>query len=47
MEYFRALMKCEPEEQGAIIRLIGGAIVKHRVESAVQPMDARIAWSTA
>jgi len=47
MERFRALAKCEPEEQEAVIRLIDAVIVKHRVESAVQPMDAHIAWSTA
>lgn len=39
MERFRALTQCEPEEQEAVIRLIDAVIVKHRVESAIQPMD--------
>ena len=39
LERFHALAQCEPEEQEAVIRLIDAVIVKHRVESAVQPMD--------
>ena len=39
LERFQALAKCEQEEQDAVIRLIDAVIVKHRVESAMQPMD--------
>lgn len=38
-ERFQALAQCEPEEQEAVIRLIDAVIVKHRVESAMQPVD--------
>lgn len=37
-ERFQALALCEPAEQEAVIRLIDAVIVKHRVESAMQPV---------
>ena len=40
MERFRALAQCQQAEQEAVIRLIDAVIVKHRVESAMVPMDA-------
>lgn len=39
LERFRALTLCEPDEQETVIRLIDAVIVKHRVESAVRPVD--------
>jgi transcriptional regulator with XRE-family HTH domain len=39
LERFRALTQCEPDEQETVIRLIDAVIVKHRVESAMQPVD--------
>jgi len=42
LERFRALTQCEPDEQETVIRLIDAVIVKHRVESAVQPVDKRL-----
>ncbi len=38
LERFRALAQCELEEQEAVIRLIDAVVVKHRVESAMQPV---------
>jgi len=40
LERFRALSQCEPEEQETVIRLIDAVIVKHRVESALNSVDA-------
>ena len=42
LERFRALTQCEPDEQETVIRLIDAVIVKHRVESAMQPVDKPI-----
>lgn len=39
LERFRALSKCELEEQETVIRLIDAVIVKHRVESALISID--------
>ncbi len=39
LERFRALTQCEPDEQETVIRLIDAVIVKHRVESAMRPVD--------
>ncbi|AUX71700.1 helix-turn-helix domain-containing protein [Erwinia pyrifoliae] len=39
MERFRALAQCQPEEQETVIKLIDAVIVKHRVESAIRPVD--------
>jgi hypothetical protein len=49
LERFQALAQCELEEQEAVIRLIDAVIVKHRVESAVQPVgkQRRAAKGTA
>ncbi|MEH0834605.1 helix-turn-helix transcriptional regulator [Pectobacterium cacticida] len=39
MERFKALAQCQPEEQETVIKLIDAVIVKHRVESAIRPVD--------
>lgn len=39
MERFKALVQCDPEEQEMVIKLIDAVIVKHRVESAIRPVD--------
>ncbi|BFI43924.1 transcriptional regulator [Yersinia pseudotuberculosis] len=39
LERFKALSQCQPEEQETVIKLIDAVIVKHRVESALQPVD--------
>ncbi|WJM85469.1 helix-turn-helix transcriptional regulator [Dickeya chrysanthemi] len=39
MERFKALAQCLPEEQEMVIKLIDAVIVKHRVESAMRPID--------
>ena len=38
MERFQALAQCPLEEQDAVIRLIDAVIVKHRMETAMQPL---------
>lgn len=42
LERFRALTQCEPDEQETVIRLIDAVIVKHRVESAIRPVDKAV-----
>ncbi|MEI7285971.1 helix-turn-helix domain-containing protein [Pectobacterium carotovorum] len=39
MERFKALAKCHPDEQEMVIKLIDAVVVKHRVESAIRPID--------
>ncbi|ACT07637.1 transcriptional regulator, XRE family [Dickeya chrysanthemi Ech1591] len=39
MERFKALAQCLPEEQETVIKLIDAVVVKHRVESAMRPID--------
>ncbi|GAB7203436.1 hypothetical protein OS12_48870 [Dickeya oryzae] len=39
MERFKALVQCLPEEQEMVIKLIDAVVVKHRVESAMRPID--------
>ncbi|QIZ51852.1 XRE family transcriptional regulator [Dickeya zeae] len=39
MERFKALAQCLPEEQEMVIKLIDAVVVKHRVESAMRPID--------
>lgn len=41
LERFQALALCEPAEQEAVMRLIDAVIVKHRVESAMLPVDKK------
>ncbi len=41
LERFRALAQCELAEQEAVIRLIDAVVVKHRVESAMQPLGSK------
>lgn len=38
LERFRALTRCEPDEQETVIRLIDAMIVKNRVEAALTPV---------
>ncbi|MES2299848.1 MAG: hypothetical protein V4582_22605 [Pseudomonadota bacterium] len=37
-ERFQALALCEPAEREAVIQLIDAVVVKHPVESAMQPL---------
>ncbi|WP_233965520.1 helix-turn-helix domain-containing protein [Pectobacterium versatile] len=39
MERFNALTQCHPDEQEMVIKLIDAVIVKHRIESAIRPID--------
>ncbi|EFE97793.1 helix-turn-helix domain-containing protein [Serratia odorifera] len=41
MNRFKALAQCQPEEQETVIKLIDAVIVKHRVESAIRPVDQK------
>ena len=41
LERFKALTQCEPAEQEAVMRLIDAVVVKHRIESAMQPLEPR------
>lgn len=36
---FKALAQCQPAKQETMIKLIDAVIVKHRVESAIRPVD--------
>ncbi|MBN3053792.1 helix-turn-helix transcriptional regulator [Pectobacterium brasiliense] len=39
MERFKALAQCPPDEQEMVIKLIDAVIMKHRIESAIRPID--------
>jgi len=43
LERFKALQGFDSEDQETVIKLIDAMIVKHRVESAIAPVEKRIA----